>query len=521
MAWIQRLSMRQLLSLSIAFQLTLLLIVTVYAVQGLGNAEQRLQSLVGDEFKRAMLGRDIRAAASARAISARNLILVQDAAGLEEERNAVVAAHARVQQSMDRLREAMNSPSISPAEREHFKKVDAVEAEYGKVALSIVELAISGKRDLAVSRMNAECRPLLKQLIQATSAYTSFITAATGEQMSETTTTIGRQRISTVVLALMAMAAAIGMAAVIFRRLLGALGVDPGVLREIADRLAAGDLSHKAAVKDAPSHSVVASLSRMQSSLAQIVTQVRSSALAIAEDAAQIAAGNQDLSDRTENQVSKLRHTSNSMSQVTDSARGTSQHAVEAAQLATSAQSAAQRGGEVVTRVVSTMEDISTKSSRMIEMVGLIEAIAFQTNMLALNAAVEAARAGNHGKGFAVVASEVRTLAQRSAEAAKEIKTLIDANVSSVSNGSALASSAGLAIVDIVGQVNRLATLITDISDAAQRQTQEIASVTDDVGSADADSQQNAVLVGRMAAAAHSLNSQTKALASAVVLFKA
>jgi methyl-accepting chemotaxis protein-1 (serine sensor receptor) len=274
-------------------------------------------------------------------------------------------------------------------------------------------------------------------------------------------------------------------------------------------------------MQDAPTHSVVASLSKMQRSLAGIVTQVRASALAIAQDAAQIAEGNQDLSHRTDNQVSKLRHTSGAMSQVTESARGTSTHAVEATQLARSAQTAAQRGGAVVTQVVSTMDNISTQSNRMIEMVGLIEAIAFQTNLLALNAAVEAARAGSHGKGFAVVAAEVRVLAQRSADAAKEIKTLIDANVDSVSTGSALATTAGTAIGDIVSQVNRLAALIGDISEAAQRQTHEIASATDDVGSVDADSQQNAVLVGRMAAAAHSLNSQTQALASAVVLFKA
>lgn len=327
--------------------------------------------------------------------------------------------------------------------------------------------------------------------------------------------------ITTGIITLVAVMAAVVLSVAITRRLLRSLGVDPGVLREIADRLASGDLSHQNGLQDVPSHSVVASLTKMQQSLAGIVHQVRTSALAIAEDAAQIAAGNQDLSERTDNQVSKLRHTSSSMTQVTDSARGTSVNAVEATQLAQSAQTAAQRGGAVVTQVVTTMDDISSQSHQMIEMVGLIESIAFQTNLLALNAAVEAARAGIHGKGFAVVAAEVRVLAQRSAEAAKEIKTLIDANVASVSAGSALATSAGSAIGDIVGQVNRLAALIGDISEAAQRQTHEMASASDDVGSVDADSQQNAVLVGRMAAAAHSLNSQTQALASAVVLFKA
>ncbi len=518
---IQRLSMRQLLVLSFAFQLTLLLGVALYAVWGLSGAQHRLQTMVGDELQRAMLGRDVRAAASARAIAARNLVLVQDRAQQEEEHNAVLAAHTRVGKSLDKLRDAMQAPNITAEEREHYKTMMQVEEQYGKVALAIVDLALKGQREEAITKMNIECRPLLKQLIQATSAYTSFITAASNEEMRLTTASIERQRLTTGVITLLAVLAAIVLSVVITRRLLRSLGVDPGVLREIADRLASGDLSHQHGLQEVPSHSVVASLTKMQRSLAGIVHQVRSSALAIAEDAAQIAAGNQDLSERTDNQVSKLRHTSSSMTQVTDSARGTSQHAVEATQLAQSAQTAAQRGGAVVTKVVTTMDDISSQSHRMIEMVGLIEAIAFQTNLLALNAAVEAARAGNHGKGFAVVAAEVRVLAQRSAEAAKEIKTLIDANVASVSAGSELATSAGSAIGDIVGQVNRLAALIGDISEAAQRQTHEMASAADDVGSVDADSQQNAVLVGRMAAAAHSLNSQTQALASAVVLFKA
>lgn len=513
--------MRQLLVLSFAFQLTLLLMVALYAVYGLSGAQHRLQSVVGDELQRAMLGRDVRAAASARAIAARNIILVTDRASVEEERVAVLAAHTRVTQSLEKLREALKLSTVPAEERALFQRMEQVEAEYGRVALAIVDMALAGQREQAIAKMNAECRPLLRQLIQATSAYSSFITSASNEEMRQTTSSIERQRITTAIITLAAVLAAVVLSVVITRRLLRSLGVDPGVLREIADRLASGDLSSQTVVPDAPSHSVVASLSKMQRSLAGIVNQVRASALAIAQDAAQIAEGNQDLSNRTENQVSKLRHTAGAMTQVTDSARGTSSNAVEATQLAQSAQTAAQRGGAVVHQVVSTMDNISTQSHRMIEMVGLIEAIAFQTNLLALNAAVEAARAGSHGKGFAVVAAEVRTLAQRSADAAKEIKTLIDANVASVSTGSALATSAGTAIGDIVSQVNRLAALISDISEAAQRQTHEIASATDDVGSVDADSQQNAVLVGRMAAAAHSLNSQTQALASAVVLFKA
>lgn len=518
---IQKMSMRQVLVLSFAFQLSLLLMVALYAVYGLSGAQHRLQYVVGDELQRAMLGRDVRAAASARAIAARNLILVSDTRSAEDERLAVLAAHTRVTQSLDKLRDALKGAAVPAEERELFQRMAQVEVNYGRVALAIVDMALQGQREQAIAKMNAECRPLLKQLIQATSAYSSFITSVSHEEMRQTTSSMERQRITTALITLLAVLAAVVLSVVITRRLLRSLGVDPGVLREMADRLASGDLSPQNAMQDAPTHSVVASLSKMQRSLAGIVTQVRASALAIAQDAAQIAEGNQDLSHRTDNQVSKLRHTSSAMNQVTDSARGTSTHAVEATQLAQSTQAAAQRGGAVVTQVVSTMDNISTQSNRMIEMVGLIEAIAFQTNLLALNAAVEAARAGIHGKGFAVVAAEVRVLAQRSADAAKEIKTLIDANVASVSTGSALATSAGMAIGDIVSQVNRLAALIGDISEAAQRQTDEMASAADDVGSVDADSQQNAVLVGRMAAAAHSLKSQTQALASAVVLFKA
>lgn len=192
---IQRMSMRQLLVLSFTFQLTLLLGVALYAVWGLSGAQHRLQTMVNDELQRAMLGRDVRAAASARAIAARNLVLVQDRAQQEEEHNAVLAAHARVGKSLDKLREAVQGATISAEEREQVKTMALVEEQYGRVALAIVDLALKGQQEAAIHKMNAECRPLLKELIQATSAYTAYITAASNEEMRLTTDSIERQRI--------------------------------------------------------------------------------------------------------------------------------------------------------------------------------------------------------------------------------------------------------------------------------------------------------------------------------------
>jgi len=291
--------------------------------------------------------------------------------------------------------------------------------------------------------------------------------------------------------------------------------------KRAAQIIAEGDLSQTI---DAQGHDEAAELLRalaqMQDSLRSLVSQVRSTSDSIGTASAEIATGNQDLSSRTEQTASNLQQTASSMEQLTGTVKQSADSARQANQLASSAAEVAARGGVVVSQVVATMEDINASSKKIADIIGVIDGIAFQTNILALNAAVEAARAGEQGRGFAVVASEVRSLAQRSAEAAKEIKGLIGASVEKVEGGSRLVADAGQTMKEIVESVGRVTKIIAEISAAAAQQRDGIGEVGGAVTQLDQMTQQNAALVEESAAAAESLKDQANKLASAVGGFK-
>ena len=290
---------------------------------------------------------------------------------------------------------------------------------------------------------------------------------------------------------------------------------------EVAQTVAAGDLSSRIEIdRHDETGQLLQALRRMNEGLAQVVTVVRASSDSIATGSSQIATGNADLSQRTEEQASNLQQTAASMEQLAGTVRSTADTAREANVLAGQAREAAASGGEVVARVVGTMDEISASSRRISDIIGVIDGIAFQTNILALNAAVEAARAGEQGRGFAVVAAEVRNLAQRSANAAKEIKSLISESVERVEAGTALVSDAGSSMQEIVRQVRRVADMIGEISAAAVEQTSGISQVNDAVNQLDQVTQQNAALVEESAAAAESLRHQAGRLVEAVQVFK-
>jgi methyl-accepting chemotaxis protein len=261
-------------------------------------------------------------------------------------------------------------------------------------------------------------------------------------------------------------------------------------------------------------------LSQMQESLRSIVGDVRGSADSIGTASREVASGNADLSTRTEQTASNLQQTASSMAQITATVRQSGDSAAQANQLAHSAASVAQRGGTVVAQVVATMDEINTSSKKIADIIGTIDGIAFQTNILALNAAVEAARAGEQGRGFAVVAAEVRSLAQRSAEAAREIKTLIGTSVDKVEAGSRLVGEAGSTMTEIVASVQRVTDIIGEISAAAGEQNQGIGQVNSAVNELDRMTQQNAALVEESAAAAESLREQAERLGNVVAAFQ-
>jgi methyl-accepting chemotaxis protein len=289
----------------------------------------------------------------------------------------------------------------------------------------------------------------------------------------------------------------------------------------VADRVKEGDFSVSVVDNDADEFSpLLSALGSMQVSLTEVVAQVRENAEGVATASAEIAQGNQDLSQRTEEQAAALEQTSATMSELGSTVQKNAESARQANHLAQGASSVAAQGGEVVGKVVTTMEGISTSSRKIGDIIGVIDGIAFQTNILALNAAVEAARAGEQGRGFAVVASEVRSLAQRSAEAAKEIKSLINSSVEQVEQGTVLVDQAGKTMGEIVASIQRVSHIVAEITSASDEQSSGIEQVADAVGQMDRVTQQNAALVEESAAAAKSLKGQADQLVQAVAVFK-
>jgi len=297
------------------------------------------------------------------------------------------------------------------------------------------------------------------------------------------------------------------------------LGGEPAAATAVANRIAAGDLAHEVAVGGGDSASLMAAMAKMQHNLAGIIGQIHDTAGAITIASAEIAAGNADLSQRTEEQASSLEETASSMEELSSTVKQNAENARQANQLAIGASAVAVKGGQVVGEVVGTMSSINESSKKIVDIISVIDGIAFQTNILALNAAVEAARAGEQGRGFAVVASEVRSLAQRSAAAAKEIKALIGDSVDKVGAGTKLVDEAGKTMQEIVVSVKRVTDIMSEITAASQEQSAGIEQVNQAITQMDEVTQQNAALVEQAAAAAESMQEQTRDLTQAVAAF--
>lgn len=320
--------------------------------------------------------------------------------------------------------------------------------------------------------------------------------------------------------ALLLAALLFGIGLVIARGLLKQLGCEPDQASRITRRIAEGDLSAVIDVKPSDSTSMLHGIRAMRDDLAKIVSQVRDSTDMIATASSEIAAGNLDLSARTEEQASSLEETAASMEELTSTVAQNAENAREANKLAASASEVASKGGAVVARVVETMASINDSSKKIVDIISVIDGIAFQTNILALNAAVEAARAGEQGRGFAVVATEVRNLAQRSAAAAKEIKKLIGASVDTVTEGNKLVVDAGRTMEEVVASVRRVTDIMGQITAASNEQSAGIGQVNQAIAEMDSVTQQNAALVEQAAAAAESMQSQVDELSAVVSVFR-
>jgi len=324
----------------------------------------------------------------------------------------------------------------------------------------------------------------------------------------------------TILMALIVIATLIGVSWFVIRTIWQQLGGEPEYAREITRAVAAGDLSMDIRLDAGDRHSLLAALQEMRTRLASMVSGIKTSAETIATASFEIASDNADLASRTESQAGSLEHTTRAVEALTDTVRTNAANTHQANTLVVSATDIATRGGEVVGNVVSTMGAINASAKQIVEIISVIDGIAFQTNILALNAAVEAARAGEQGRGFAVVAGEVRTLAQRSAAAAKEIKELIGASVQQVESGAGLVSEAGATMREVLQTVQRMHELMVEISHAGREQSAGIQQVHQAITQMDGVTHQNAALVEQAATAAQSLHEQAEALDHLVSIFK-
>ena len=497
----------------------LLLLVAGLSLRALNDANQNFVHYVQGINARAAMADSVRNAVDRRAIAARNLVLVTKAADLEAERAEVNLAHSDVKESMAKLQKMGAAEGVSQKARDLIANMARIEQQYAPVALGIVDLALKKQTEQAVLKMNEECRPLLAELTKAARMYSDLAEQTAHQMIQESSQEFSMERNYLLIACALAFLAAAIAGTLIVRNLSRALGAEPTDLSVAAQKVAGGDLSPVTGAAQAPAGSVLASLGAMQASLAGIVQQVREVSDSIATGSAQIATGNADLSQRTEEQASALQQTAATMDELGTTVRNTADNAKQANQLAQGASNVAIKGGEVVNEVVSTMKGINESSKKISDIIGVIDGIAFQTNILALNAAVEAARAGEQGRGFAVVASEVRSLAQRSAQAAKEIKTLISDSVDQVEQGSALVDRAGQTMDEVVGAIRRVSDIVGEISSASGEQSAGVGQVGQAVTQMDQVTQQNAALVEESAAAAESLRVQAGQLVQAVAVF--
>ena len=515
------LSIKKQLSFAFAAMVAAVMLVSVVALRGLAAADARFAGFVHGIDERESMAVDVRIAANRRAIGVRDMVIVKEAADVESARKMALDAHSAIGEHLRKLKDAVAAaPDASPRERELVARLLEVEGRYGPVAAGIVELASSGRRDEAMTAMTRDCRPLLAALLAATREYVDFAARAADEEIAASSAQYQAQRWWLTLLSLAAVAAACGLGWLITRRLMSALGTEPAQLADAARRIADGDLRPVENAAQAPAASVLASMGAMQGQLLALIGQVRGSAEQIADASTRIAQGNSDLSSRTEEQAAALEETAASMEQLSATVRQNADNAQQANQRAREASEVATRGGEVVGQVVDTMRGIHESSRRIADIIGVIDGIAFQTNILALNAAVEAARAGEQGRGFAVVAAEVRSLASRSAGAAKEIKQLIGDSVARVELGSGLVDQAGATMTEVVGAIRQVSDIVGEISAASVEQSAGVAQVGEAITQMDRATQQNAAMVEESAAAADSMKRQAIDMVGAVAVFR-
>jgi methyl-accepting chemotaxis protein len=449
-------------------------------------------------------------------IAVRNIALILEEQGMAEQAQLIDKAR----EDYDDHVKALNSMLKNESEMAEFAKIAEARSLTQPQIDKAIRLGKDNKRFEATQVLIYEVQPNQDKWLAGLSGMIASQEQNTAKNVASAHTAYFTARVTVISLAVIALLLGAFISWYITHSVVVQLGGEPLYVGEVVKRIADGDLAVDVHTRENDDSSMLFAVKDMVSKLTGIVSKVRNTTDSIATASQEIASGNSDLSQRTEQQASSLEETASSMEELTSTVKQNAENAKQARQLAASASDVAVKGGHAVNEVVQTMAQISTSSGKMADIIGVIEGIAFQTNILALNAAVEAARAGEQGRGFAVVASEVRNLAQRSAAAAKEIASLIEASVDKVYAGSKLADQAGATMNEVVEAVKRVTDIMAEISAASDEQSAGIEEVNQAIVQMDDMTQQNAALVEQAAAAAESMQGQAEALKEAVGAFK-
>jgi methyl-accepting chemotaxis protein len=487
--------------------------IVLVAVQSLASLNQATSQIVDDRYPQVVLTTGLLMQVNENAISMRNMLLADNPDMLKAETAAIAAGEQAIAEGLNKLQGMLSSE----AGRKAYADMQVLRAKYQAGQAEFMKLAGSGGTIDASTLLMTTLR---EDQLAYTARMKGFL-AGGGKLMEksgrEAAELYAQKRLHILLLAGVACVLAVGFGLWITRSITGPLGDAVRVARTVAS----GDLSSDIEVRSQDEvGQLLQALKEMNGSLRNIVSEVRSGTDAIAGAASEIAQGNLDLSGRTEQQASALEETASAMEELSATVSQNAEHARQARERAQDASGVATGSSSVVEQVVATMDAISASSRQIGDIIGVIDGIAFQTNILALNAAVEAARAGEQGRGFAVVASEVRTLAQRSAAAAKDIKQLIDVSTASVANGGKLAQQAGATMHNVVSSVAQVALSISEIASASAEQSSGLAQVNQAVVQMDETTQQNAALVEQAAAAAQALQDRAAELARLVSVFR-
>ncbi|MEM5364838.1 methyl-accepting chemotaxis protein [Paraburkholderia azotifigens] len=500
---------------------TLLLAVAVTAFYGLSQLSGQLDAIARVNNTETRLANQLRSSIQDRAIAVRNLALLTDAKDMAKESERISKQEQIYADAYQKL-SRMFADESGTTERE---KTLAAQLRLDEAAAlpplrKAVQLGLSNDMAGATRELMQNVRPPQQVWLARALELAGFEDQLNDQASQEATAAYRRVRVLIAVIVACSVFFGVVTAILITRSILRQLGGEPALAQSVAAEIANGNLTVDLHLTPGDATSLMASLEAMRARLTSIVHGIKTSAESISVAASEVAQGNVDLSQRTEEQAASLEETAASMEELTSAVKQNTENARQGSALAVTASQTALSGGDVVRQVVGTMEDITSSSQKVAEIISVIEGIAFQTNILALNAAVEAARAGEQGRGFAVVAGEVRTLAQRSAVAAKEIKELIETSVSHVAAGSQLVASAGTTMDEIVSSVKRVTDIMGEIASASAEQGTGIEQVNVAVTQMDEVTQQNAALVEQATAAAQSMADQAESLRAAVSVFR-